>query len=43
MMTQRGTPINPMKMQSEPPIPIDAKLRPKFEAHIAPLAVKLDR
>jgi murein DD-endopeptidase MepM/ murein hydrolase activator NlpD len=42
MMTKGGQPINPMKMQSEPPVPIDAKLRPKFEAHIAPLAAKLD-
>jgi murein DD-endopeptidase MepM/ murein hydrolase activator NlpD len=43
MMAKAGTPINPMKMQSEPPVPIDAKLRPTFEAHIAPLAVKLER
>lgn len=42
MMTKGGQVINPMKMQSEPPVPIDATLRPKFDAHIAPLAGKLD-
>ena len=37
MMTKGGTPINPMSIKSEPPIPIDAKLRPAFMAQIAPL------
>jgi murein DD-endopeptidase MepM/ murein hydrolase activator NlpD len=41
MMTQGGKPINPLKMRSEPPIPIDARLRPAFMAHIAPLEARL--
>jgi len=36
MMTRNGQVINPMTMKSEPPIPIDANLRPKFLAQIAP-------
>jgi murein DD-endopeptidase MepM/ murein hydrolase activator NlpD len=39
MMTRGGQPINPMSIKSEPPIPIDAKLRPQFLAQIAPLEV----
>lgn len=37
MMTRGGQPINPMSIKSEPPIPIDARLRPRFLALIAPL------
>jgi hypothetical protein len=41
MMTKNGTPINPLKMRSEPPIPLDAKLLPTFHAAIAPLEAHL--
>ena len=41
MMTRSGKPIDPRSMKSEPPIPIDAKLRPAFMAHIAPLEIQL--
>jgi murein DD-endopeptidase MepM/ murein hydrolase activator NlpD len=42
MMTKGGQPINPMSIKSEPPIPIDAKLRPQFLATIAPLEAVFD-
>jgi murein DD-endopeptidase MepM/ murein hydrolase activator NlpD len=42
MMAKNGKVINPMTMKAEPPIPIDPKLLPTFEAHIAPLAVKFN-
>jgi murein DD-endopeptidase MepM/ murein hydrolase activator NlpD len=42
MMTENGRVINPMSKRSEPPIPIDAKLKPEFLARIAPLEVQLD-
>ena len=41
MMAKNGTVINPMTMKAEPPVPIDAKLLPKFEAYVAPLAARL--
>jgi murein DD-endopeptidase MepM/ murein hydrolase activator NlpD len=41
MMEKNGKVINPMTMKAEPPIPIDAKLLPTFEAHIAPLTARL--
>ncbi len=37
MMERGGKPINPMTIKSEPPIPLDSKLRPEFETAIAPL------
>ena len=40
MMTERGRPINPQRMKSEPPIPIDAKLLPVFLEHIAPMEAR---
>ena len=40
MMEKHGKVINPMTMKAEPPIPIAAKLLPKFEASIAPLAAR---
>jgi murein DD-endopeptidase MepM/ murein hydrolase activator NlpD len=40
MMAKNGKVINPMTMKAEPPIPIDAKLLPKFEEYIAPLAAR---
>ncbi len=40
MMEKNGKVINPMTMKSEPPIPIDAKLLPKFRTFIAPLAAR---
>jgi len=40
MMEKNGRVINPMTMKSEPPIPIDSNLRPKFDASIAPLAAR---
>ena len=41
MMAKGGKVINPMSMKAEPPIPIDTRLLPKFEAYIAPLAARL--
>ena len=41
MMNKAGRPINPRSMQSEPPIPIDAKLLPSFLSHIAPMESEL--
>jgi murein DD-endopeptidase MepM/ murein hydrolase activator NlpD len=41
MMTKNGQAINPLKMKSEPPIPLDAKLLPLFHAAIAPLEAQL--
>lgn len=35
MMTRGGKPINPRSMKAEPAVPIDAKLKPEFLAHIA--------
>ena len=40
MMTERGRAINPQRMKSEPPIPIDAKLLPVFLEHISPLEAR---
>jgi murein DD-endopeptidase MepM/ murein hydrolase activator NlpD len=40
MMTERGRPINPQRMKSEPPIPINAKLLPVFLEHIAPMEAR---
>jgi len=42
MMAKNGKVINPMTMKAEPPIPIDAKLLPKFEEYIAPLAARFE-
>jgi len=42
MMSKNGKVINPMSMKAEPPIPIDTRLLPTFEAHIAPLAARLN-
>jgi len=36
MMTRGGQPINPMSMKSEPPVPLDARFKPRFLATIAP-------
>jgi murein DD-endopeptidase MepM/ murein hydrolase activator NlpD len=41
MMTENGRTINPMSKRSEPPIPIDAKLKADFLARIAPLELQL--
>jgi murein DD-endopeptidase MepM/ murein hydrolase activator NlpD len=41
MMSKDGRAINPRSLQSEPPIPIDAKLLPSFLAHIAPMESRL--
>ena len=41
MMTKNGQPINPLKMKSEPPIPLDAKLLPAFREHIASMEAQL--
>ena len=40
MMTERGRAINPQRMKSEPPIPIDAKLLPVYLEHIAPMEAR---
>jgi murein DD-endopeptidase MepM/ murein hydrolase activator NlpD len=42
MMTEHGRPINPASKKSEPPVPIDAKLKPEFLALIAPLEAQLE-
>jgi murein DD-endopeptidase MepM/ murein hydrolase activator NlpD len=41
MMTKGGQPINPLKMKSEPAIPLDPKLMPAFKAYIAPMEARL--
>ena len=41
MMTKNGQPINPLKMKSEPAIPLDPKMIPAFKAYIAPLEARL--
>jgi hypothetical protein len=41
MMTRGGTPINPLSMKSEPPVPIQADMKPDFLKHIAPRQVQL--
>ena len=41
MMSKNGQPINPLKMKSEPAIPLDAKLLPAFKAYIAPMEAQL--
>jgi murein DD-endopeptidase MepM/ murein hydrolase activator NlpD len=41
MVTRGGVPINPMSLRAEPPVPIDAKLRSAFLAHIAPRELQL--
>jgi len=41
MMTKNGQAINPLKMKSEPPIPLDAKLLPMFHEAIAPREAQL--
>lgn len=43
MMAKNGKVINPMTMKAEPPIPIDAKLLPKFAEYIAPLAARFEK
>lgn len=40
MMEKAGKVIDPRSMKSEPPIPLDPKLRPQFEAYIVPFAAK---
>jgi murein DD-endopeptidase MepM/ murein hydrolase activator NlpD len=42
MMSKNGKVINPMTMKAEPPIPIDTRLLPTFEAHVAPLAARFN-
>jgi murein DD-endopeptidase MepM/ murein hydrolase activator NlpD len=42
MMTRGGTPINPLSMKSEPPVPIAASMKPVFVQHILPLEQKLE-
>jgi len=41
LMTRGGKAINPSSMKSEPPTPIDAKLRPLFQASIVDLEKRL--
>ena len=41
MMTRGGTPINPLSIKSEPPIPIQASIKLDFLKHIAPRQVQL--
>lgn len=41
MMSKNGQPINPRSMQSEPPVPIDARLLPTFLSAIAPMENEL--
>jgi len=41
MMTKNGEAINPLKMKSEPPMPLDATLLPTFHAAIAPMEARL--
>jgi murein DD-endopeptidase MepM/ murein hydrolase activator NlpD len=41
LMTRGGKAINPSTMKSEPPIPMDAKLRPLFQASIPDLKKRL--
>jgi len=43
MMAKNGKVINPMTMKAEPPIPIDAKLLPKFEEYSTPLAARFEK
>jgi murein DD-endopeptidase MepM/ murein hydrolase activator NlpD len=40
MMSRNGQAINPLSMKAEPPVPLDGKLRPAFEAHIAPMQLQ---
>jgi murein DD-endopeptidase MepM/ murein hydrolase activator NlpD len=41
MMTRGGTPINPLSMKSEPPVPIAAAIKPDFLNYIAPRQLQL--
>ncbi len=43
MMTKNGKPVNPVPTlkKGEPPVPIQASLRPAFQAHIAPMQTRL--
>lgn len=42
MMTRNGTPINPLSIKSEPPVPLPAKLKPEFLNYIAANRQKLN-
>jgi murein DD-endopeptidase MepM/ murein hydrolase activator NlpD len=42
MMAKNGQPINPLRMKSEPPIPIDAKILPEFVRRIAPMEAQFE-
>src|SRR5262245_34877678 len=42
MMAKNGQPINPLKMKSEPPIPIDAKILPEFVRRITPMEAQFE-
>lgn len=41
MMTRNGVVINPLSIKSEPPVPLDAALRPQFLAGVEPLRDKM--
>ncbi len=42
MMTRNGTPINPLSIKSEPPVPLPAKTKPEFLKYIAGRQEKLN-
>jgi murein DD-endopeptidase MepM/ murein hydrolase activator NlpD len=42
MMTENGRAINPLSKRSEPPIPIDANLKPEFLSVISPFETRLN-
>ena len=42
MMTENGRVINPMSKRAEPPIPIDAALKPEFLSTIGPFQLQLE-
>lgn len=41
-MKRHGTPINPLRMRSEPAKPIDSKRKPSYLTHIAPFQAQLE-